>query len=457
MKKCKSNKIYRRESKIRSEKKRAFRKVRSRIKKNIRAGASPRKHVLSKYRLKRFRGGSINALSKMDLINRVIDQEIPLAEIDVPKVLCFLRAPENTSKFLNDLNQRISTKEVQNINVIHRNTTEIGLSASWLFDEYIKSARNKYIAEKKKFHLRGTTSAIRRVNNFLMAFGFLKEMNIDKRWLKDTYDPDYKTKFKHFKAAGSKKITYRKGNACTELVNYFDNCLSYFHKKLTKDGREKLVDAFGEIIGNAEEHGGTEVEWHVLGCFEKDTNYCNFAIINRGHSIYQTLSDAMSTTRPVLEKIEKVVLNHRNFLQKAEDFLLKDEKWIETIWNVMALQEGISSKRTEDAEGDTRGQGMMDVLEFIAEIRAASADAQVAIISGHSYILVDYDYPIRRVHVGKQKEVRRQISFNSQKDLHLPQDKNKVKYLEHPFLGTIITGRFKLSHNYVIETNSPET
>jgi hypothetical protein len=335
--------------------------------------------------------------------------------------------------------------------VVHQNTREIGLSASWLFDVCFKAARARLADKTLRLHLQGTTSHYRQVNNFLLAFGFLGQIGIDPRQMPDACDPDYERKYRHFKMSGSKRTPHVKGNACTELVNYFQTCLGHVGGGLTVVGQSKLVDAFGEIIGNAEEHGGDEVEWHVLGCFEKGTNYANFAIINEGLSVFETLSDFRSTTRSVIEKIEKIILDHRSILNKARDYIFEDDTWVQPIWNVMALQEGISSKRTEDSEGNTRGQGLMDVIEFVSEIRKTSDDAQLAVISGHSYILVDHEYPIRYVPVGPNGEIRRQISFNAAADLKQPPDKNKVKHLKHAFPGTIITGRFKLAASYGIK------
>jgi hypothetical protein len=431
--------------------KRTFRKIRGRLKRRINFGAKLENKILSNYKLRRYKRRHNTMQTKSQLINRFLDLQIPLLDIVIPEVFCFLREPEETSKFFMSLNKKIAKGTFRNINVDHRNTREIGLSASWIFDECIKSVKDHWTRENKKLYLRGTTSSHRHVNNFLMAFGFLKEMKIEPGQIIPSCDPDYENKFKHFKRSGTRAIPYKKGNACTELVEYFNSCLGFFNKQLTHTGRIKLVDAFGEIIDNAEEHGGQEVEWHVLGCFDKISHYVNFTILNKGFSIFETLSDENSTTKSVLEKIEKVVLDHRSIFQKANDFFFWDERGAQTIWNVMALQEGISSKRTGDFEGNTRGQGMMDVLEFIAEIRASSEDAQVAVISGHSYVLVDYEYPIRRVEIGQSREIRRQISFNREGDLSSPQDSKKVRYLEYPFPGTIITGRFKLSANYVID------
>jgi hypothetical protein len=203
---------------------------------------------------------------------------------------------------------------------------------------------------------------------------------------------------------------------------------------------------------------------YVLGCFEKATRHVKFAIVNSGLSIYETLASNESTSREVLTRIEKVLIDQRSFLTRTKDLAMRvsEEEIIEPIWNVMALQEGISSKRTEDSEGRTRGKGMMDVLDFISEIHQHHEDACIVIISGHSRILIDYEYPILRKKVvvdhenGPKTELWRAISFNKEGSLHLPQDPNKVGYIKSKFDGTIITGRFKLSDKYVKQIENLE-
>jgi hypothetical protein len=434
---------------------RAFRRTRSSIKKKIRDGSIFDKRFLAKYHLRRYRAPKKQPRDREQLVNELRDKKFSPYHVIVPKDFSFLDAPESTSSFLGKLGKDLNTKMIQNVKVFHEETRSIELSASWIFDNCIKSLREKCHAVEENFFLGGTTSSIRAVNNFLMANGFFREMGIGYAQIAKSVDFDYANKFKLFRKSGSKSVSHLKGNAATELVAYFNSCLNHLGKRLTKVGGGKLVDAFGEIIGNAEEHGGDGVQWHVSGCFEKDTNYLNFSIINHGPSIYETLSDNKSTTKVTLEKIQKVVLSHRNVLAKSTDFLVKDERWIQTIWTVMALQEGISSKRTLDEEGITRGQGLMDVLEFIKE--ASSTDnPKLAIISGHSYILVDYEYPLTKEEIGPSKEIRRQISFNKDQGLHYPQDGQKVKFLAEPFPGTIITARFKMAAAYVKDRRNSE-
>ena len=218
---------------------------------------------------------------------------------------------------------------------------------------------------------------------------------------------------------------------------------------LTIEGQGALAAAIGEILGNAEEHAGSDVKWTVLGCFDKTKKTVSFAVINAGQTIFESLSNESSTSREVLLKVEEIVQSHRGFLDKLGD-QFKPDTIVEPIWNVMALQEGISSKRTETGEASTRGQGMMDVLEFLKELKSKQDDGRLVVISGHSHILVDFTYPMRDVKIGA--EYRRQIIFNKEQDLHLPQDSNKVKYLKNKFQGTIIAGHFILNDNYVRPT-----
>ena len=77
--------------------------------------------------------------------------------------------------------------------------------------------------------------------------------------------------------------------------------------------------------------------------------------------------------------------------------------------------------------------------------------SEIAIISGKSKILVDYEYPITYKRVGVENELRRQIIFNESRNLWEPQDRNKVISMSDFFKGAIITGSFKINEKYLSE------
>ena len=81
-------------------------------------------------------------------------------------------------------------------------------------------------------------------------------------------DIDYKKQFIHFKKTGNSKQSYLAGNACTELTDFFDRCFMDNGFKIKDEAKGCLIDTFGEIIRNAEEHSSNTIDnWNVIGCY----------------------------------------------------------------------------------------------------------------------------------------------------------------------------------------------
>ncbi|ATH07403.1 hypothetical protein BIY24_05450 [Halobacteriovorax marinus] len=422
-----------------------YRRVREKLKRRLRSGSSLSHKTLLYYSLDpHFHSKPIEQFDKRKYLRNKIDEELPLYKIKVPKILSFLKAPKKTNEFLDDLKKSLGKISPRNVLVDHSETEHIGLAASWIFDSIVKELKKETRAGNKRFYLKGKVNTNKLVNNFLLAFGFLKEMDINPLQIAAHCDLDYFEKYKLFKFKGNKKETYKKSNAATELTSYLNNCLNHCGKQLTGYGKTELIISFGEIIGNAEEHVPTDRDWHVSACFEKETNYLNFSIISYGISIYESLNSPNSTAREVLDKIQSTVSSHKPVFNKVNEIVDKS-KWEETIWNIMALQEGISSKRVEtDKEKNTRGQGLMDFIQFITEVKSKSEDADLTLISGNSCIQFDFDkYPMKIKEI--DGEPRRIITFNTVDSLDMPHDKKYVYPLSKKFNGTIISGRLKLS------------
>lgn len=441
------------------QKRRAFRKKKSALKKHVLNGGTLTPKEQFKYRIKpKLKFKKFENFNRQELLSQLYDERFPVYIIELPMTFCLIKEPESTLEFLNKQKTYLEKELPRNIFISHEKTVEVGLSASSIFDQMILNLKNHWRKDNIKLQVFGMSSRKKEVNNFLVSFGLLKKIGINPSQLHTAVDSDYKNKFAVYAEEGSKDRSHLKGMASAGLAKYFDTCLRHTGHLLKPKGYTNLVDAIGELLGNAEEHAERTkeevVNWQVYGCFEKDTNHARFAIINSGLSIFESLSNEASTSREVLEKIEGVVLSHRSVGKKISDGvneLLFDQKTVEPIWNVMALQEGISSKRTQDEEGRTRGRGLMDVLDFFSELHTNNKDANIVIISGHSHIDIDFSYPVIKKDVpvptteGLKTEQWRQICFNRDMDLHKPQDGAKVRYLNEHFSGTIITGRFNLS------------
>lgn len=446
--------------------KRAFRKKKSALKKRVLNGGSLTSKEIFKYRIKaKLKYKKFENRNRQEILADLYDERFPTYFIEIPKIFCLIKEPEATLEFLNGQKRYLEKERPRNIFISHEKTVEVGLSASSIFDQMILNLKNYWKKDNIKLQIFGLSSGKKDVNNFLVSFGLLKKLGINASQIRTAIDSDYKNKFAVYEEEGSKIKPHLKGKASTGLAKYFNTCLLHTGHMLKPSGRTNLIAAIGELLGNAEEHAERSeeevVEWQVYGCFEKDTKNARFAIVNSGLSIFESLSNEASTSKEVLVKIQDVVLSHRSMGKKITDGyneLVSDQNTGEPIWNVMALQEGISSKRNEN--DPTRGRGLMDVLDFFSELHGNNKNANVVIISGHSHINIDFSYPVIKKDVlvdgpeGLKTEQWRQICFNKDMDLHKPQDGAKVRYLNEHFSGTIITGRFNLST--VSEKKLPE-
>jgi hypothetical protein len=424
-----------------------YNRTRKRLLRRIYNGAIIPKKIRTKYNVK---------IYPHEFERRRNDSYVPgNLKIDIPSIFCLIKDPEGTSAFLVKLKKSLNTRLAFNLNISHEITEEIGLAASFLFDKMIKDYRAKWYRRGIKIGLFGTISKkSKQVNNFILSYGLLKTLGIsihDIRSIGDwQIDEDYENKYFTIKIDGSKRQSFKKSEASTDLVSYFNKCFNSNDLQIAETARQSLVETFGEIIGNAEEHcGNINGTWHSLGCYDKEQHLCKFAIINFGKTVYENLSDENSTAFEVVDKIRKVINSNRRWLDGMKQRISANHD--EPIWNVMALQDGISSKRTEHGKGRTRGQGIMDVLTFIDEVKSNDEGANLCFVSGRSAIIIDYEYPINNKEIKDSGERRKIMAFNKKGDLHEPPDPRKVIFLKDRIEGTIFSGQFKIDGKYLKE------
>lgn len=417
--------------------KRNFRKIRSRLKSKLRRRANLPTLIKKKYNLLNYKHSHPKLMRAKERI-----------EIIVPEVFCLMHDHEKAIKFLNEVEEQLKENPKSNLFVNHYNTKTIGLAASYLFDSKIKN----YIEESRNIGYRisliGKFSEDKDVNNFLVSFGLLNELDIKENYDRSRVDEDYGSKLLTYKISGSAIKPLKKGTASLGLSDYFNRCFNHNGFYIHAEALERISYAVSEIIGNAEEHAEeNNKDWKVLGFYNKVNSTCSFAIVNYGCTVYESLSGRSSTSRDVLASIEKVINSHKSLLQKSKDLVKGVTE--ECIWNVMALQDGISSKKPESGKGSSRGQGLLEVLSFIDEIRDEGDTTEIDFISGSSKIRIDYEYPIVREEI--EGKLVRKIMFNKERDLFKLQDESKVIKMSDSFRGTIITGKFIINSKYLSE------
>ncbi len=422
--------------------KKFYRKVRSKLKKRIYEGGRVDKETKKKYNLTSWKPNS----KYSEEYNRPYKRVSEFLNLTLPETFCLIQDHENTIKFLNKLDSMLSKKIPKHLTFNINNVKHIGLSASFLFDKRINEYYKYWNERGYQIGFAGNYSKTKNVNNFLMSFGLAEELNIKEFYNPKHVDPDYREKFITFKFEGNQVRDYEKGNAANGLADYFQQCFNYNGFEIKNDAKNQIALAATEILGNAEEHSGIyPTEWNVLGFYDKEAHICYFCIVNYGLTIYETLSNENSTSREVLKEIEGIITSHRTFFEKtARSFTRYID---EPIWTSMALQDGISSKKTLKGRGSTRGQGLMDVLNFIDDIRSFEDQTNIVVISGKSKINIDFTYPINEFR--KDEKIYRQIIFNKEQNLQLLPDSEKVISMSDSFKGTIITGKFKINEEFL--------
>jgi hypothetical protein len=421
-----------------------------------------RSRLRSKYIRKLRRGGKIDKLKakKLHLYRKIShykkigtwssQQKRNSYNITVPKIFDLSTEPELVLDFIDKLKKDLNHEAAYNIHIDHSKTERINLDASYLFDKIIKDYSEYWRKLHIKIKISGTASDNIDVNNFLLSFGLLAELNIINHQLfPNLADRDYTSKYITYKKYGTSYKNYLAGNASTELVNYFDSCFRENQLRIKEDAKSSLVDCFGEIIKNAEEHSGKKpTEWVVLGCYTKSNHSCSFSIINYGNSFYESLADNKSTAQNVLKEVAAVIYNHNSFINKL---MLNRELYEQAIYTYMAIQDGISSKRSESGKASTRGQGIMDVMQFIDQIRNKNNQkTHLSIISGNTFLNIDYKYPLVEKKKGENQEIRRIMYLNNENSFSALPDLKKLKSIKSKFPGVIFSGYFIIDHDYLI-------
>jgi hypothetical protein len=417
------------------------------------------RRLRSKYIKKLRNGGKINNLmsKRLHLKNKAsfynkMGTSHKRAEytIKVLKNFDLSTDPEVVIGFLDNLKKDLYQQQVLDLYIDHHETEIINLDASYLFDRIIKEYSKYWLKLHVKIKISGRISKNVEVNNFLLSFGLLHELNITRSQLSpDLIDKDYSNKYITFKKFGNSNKRYLAGNASTELVDYFDNCFSENKLQIKKEAKGNLVDCFGEIIKNAEEHSGEKpTDWIVLGCYSKSTHSCSFSIINYGNSFYQSLAKNESTAKEVLKEVSDVIYNHNNIVEKL---MINKNLYEQAIWMYMGIQDGISSRRSESGKASTRGQGIMDVVQFIEQIRnRENHETHLSIISGNTFLSIDYEYPLVERRIGKNQEIRRFLYLNKDNSFSSPPDLKKLKLIKNNFPGVIFSGNFVIDKDYLL-------
>lgn len=368
-------------------------------------------------------------------------------KISIPSIFSISYNSEGVIKFLKTFYTTVRNPTVKEVYLDYSNCNELGLSASVVMDA-IALAIDEYRFEKNiPLNWSGNLPKEKYACDIVRAGGLPYHIGA-KIFGKSKVDS-----IEQFEMVKGSHNQQRKkaGIVATNLTIYLDRCLQTQKYKLNDFGKSIFSDMLGEVITNCEIHGGSDSMWYTQGYYkiidEANIGEMQLVFLTIGDSIYEGLKK--ESNDETIQKLEHMKKMHAGYLSNS---------WNEeTIYTVLALQEGISRLRTEKIKGyEFRGSGTVNLIEkfyTIGGTNNSNVEPKMSIISGHTRIEFSDKYKLKKkkfendVIFGNTNS--RIIAFNDENDIYKPADSNNVKYMKEYFPGTIISLKFYLDRNYI--------
>ncbi len=348
--------------------------------------------------------------------------------LNVPAMFSLIDDPDSALRTIEQLVAFGRNKKTETIHILQNECKHIDHGAASVLNVLALAADTDH-----RLELRGKLPEDPNAKAIVIATGLPKVFNVPM---------PTPTNFLTFELRrGAKKavkatMSSQQENISTEIVTYLNKCLGNYNYALTDESAGWLSGLVGEVLGNAEDHGGRG-DWWIAGYLRSLPNNsygdCHITILNFGETVCETMQK-LDKDCDLSNQIHKLISTYK------EDGRLNKPWTEENLWTLYALQEGISRFNTKDYR---RGHGLPDMIEFFQNLGAnhtANEDPRMALISGRTQIIFDNRYKIsRRESLGGNRRV---IAFNEQNDLKVAPDVKSVKKISHFFPGTILTMDF---------------
>ncbi len=333
------------------------------------------------------------------------------------------------------ITQQGMLKKISNIKIDQSKMPKHDLASEVLIAQAALALKADKISRGANFSVNGVFPDNRDLGKLIKNIGIVNQISSIV-----TNDIDRTNDLTVFKANGKidKDASIQSGDqklsAIDKFINHMNESLSMIGKKLTGSAESQLIEIIGELIGNAEDHSGSDdAHWQFYGYTDKNSKgeiYQQICIFNFGTSIAGSIKSSMD--KPVVyERVNSYVKLHQD--QVPDDIL----------YTIMALQENISSKLDEQPD---RGQGFTDLLLFFEEIVKECTEnknnhIQMSIISGSVSLYFDGKYLPKKDEISN----RHLIFFNKDNSFMDVPDSKYVNIMPNvSFPGSIITIKYRL-------------
>jgi hypothetical protein len=356
-----------------------------------------------------------------------------------PKTFSFIDQPDDATAVIEDFVARAMTRPGR-MYIDQRYCTAVDLCAEAVLNAVTREAKKYY-----KIGFAGHFPADPEIRQIVEATGISNELGVTTDQTGDFLC--------HRLVKGRFDGTQAKENSmCDEesasLIDYLNQCLQRYGKKLTGAAEQRFIDLVAEVINNCEDHSG-RAEWWLAAYMRqpKDRDYgdCHIAIFNFGDTIAETLQrlDDSDTTR---KAIEDLVRRHN-----AKKSFLTGKYSHENLWTLSALQGGVSSKNPKEPGHGHRGMGTVKMLQAfmrLGAVREGGDRPVMAILSGRTHIRLDQKYGLIQ-RPGAEAGQQDMITFNPQSSLLERPDEAYVCPVSRFFPGTLISLRFYIDPKHL--------
>lgn len=366
--------------------------------------------------------------------------------IVIPEIFSISDSPETAIAVLRNTYKLAMQNKTKELNFNHKQCRVLGLSASTIMDIIILAVDEYRDKKGNPLDMMGEYPVDKSTRDILFASGLPYHLNAES-------NIDYcQGKIERFETIRGlhNDIGADSGRIATDLTLYFNKCLRTQGFELNADGLTMFSSILGEVVNNCEIHGGSEAVWYIQGHYQidegKDYGEMQLVFLNFGDTIYEGLKN--SSSKETTCKLNRMKEAHRRYFNAS---------WNEeTLFTVLALQDGISRLRTNGISGyATRGSGTVNMIEKFCLIGGSESGLkpQMSIVSGRTWIRFDEVYKMRSMRFDHDEVFgsgeRKIIAFNDENNIYLPSRSENVVYMNEYFPGTVISLKFYLDNRYI--------
>lgn len=338
---------------------------------------------------------------KMSTTKRVHKKQIKKNVIFVPRKFSLYEDPEGALSFIHKLTNFISRGDEKSIVLDYSKTKEYCLGAECLLGLAVKEARKHNPNIHGSVSIKGIYPKNKNHLEIIRDVGIVKEFIDSNDVQVSDQSQNEVTPKKHIffeNSIGFEDASVyaqdKKNQTSTDFAKYINSCLRDHGLELNDEANRHLQSCTGEMLDNAERHGGKnendKSRWFIRGYVNNSLSkpMCELSIFNFG----KTISDTFKS----------LPTEHFSYNTQVKPYIEKHIKKRKMFWDglatVAALQGRVSCKNV--SEEDSCGTGTIELLKLFQDMHDSlqrhyqfdDISPTMSILSGIVHIRFDGTY-----------------------------------------------------------------